>query len=73
MYQFLIYLVNSTKRKFRVMEEMRLLRQTSKEKCPNIVKLYDLFSTVNNYHIVMEKCDSDLNFYLANCPKNKMT
>lgn len=33
-------------------------------KSPNVVKLYDVLESSNNYYIVEEICDGDLEHYL---------
>ena len=38
-------------------------------KSENIVKVYDVMESPNNYYIVQELCDSDLEKYLKTHPK----
>jgi len=51
------YLINS------ILMEIEMMK---KLKCKNVVELYNAFETKENYILVMELCDTDLNRYIHN-------
>jgi serine/threonine protein kinase len=44
-----------------IIQEMQVLQQV---KSRNIVQVYDIMESTNNYYIVQELCDSDLEHYM---------
>lgn len=47
--------------KHALMEEIHILQQLSSE---NIVAVYEVMESSNNYYIIQELCDSDLENYM---------
>lgn len=47
--------------KHALMEEIHILQQLSSE---NIVAVYEVMESSNNYYIIQELCDSDLEKYM---------
>jgi serine/threonine protein kinase len=52
-----------------LMEEVHLCQRVTSE---NIVKIYDVVITLNNIHIILERCDTDLYEYIMKCPKQRI-
>ena len=60
------YLVNSDEYlKHALLQEIQILQQV---KSKNIVAVYDVMESANNYYIIQELCDSDLEKYLKVTP-----
>lgn len=51
--------------KHALMEEIHILQQLSSQ---NIVAVYEVMESSNNYYIIQELCDSDLEKYMKHTP-----